>query len=446
MPQTPHPGATPQPAARCPETPESAFGFDRNHCSDSIGILSRRPGPARNAAAGRQTDPWRLDPDTVTTQRQLDHWTSKADRRAQEEAELEAREMRAGSTGREGDPAGAKDQFAVLLPVRERVSGAEHPYALAARHNLAFWTGQAGDAAGARDQFAALLPVRERVSGAEDPATLNVRSNLAFWTGQAGDAAGARDQLAALLPVRKRLSGGGIRRHWRPGGSSPAGPGKQAMRPPPGTSSQRCCRSSNGPSAPSTPTPGPDSANLTTGPARPIAGRRRRPSWKPGKCEPVPPGGEGDPAGARDQFAVLLPVRERVSGAEHPYALAARHNLAFWTGQAGDAAGARDQFAALLPVRERVSGAEDPATLNVRSNLAFWAGQAGDAAGARDQLAALLPVRKRLSGGGHPETLATRRELARWTGEAGDAAAARDQSPRCCRSSNGPSAPSTPTQ
>ena len=132
---------------------------------------------------------------------------------------------------------------------------------------------------------------------------------------------------------------------------------------------------------------------------------------------------EGDPAGARDQFAVLLPVRERVSGAEHPYALAARHNLAFWTGQAGDAAGARDQFAALLPVRERVSGAEDPATLNVRSNLAFWTGQAGDAAGARDQLAALLPVRKRLSGGGHPETLATRRELARWTGEAGDAAA-----------------------
>jgi hypothetical protein len=44
--------------------------------------------------------------------------------------------------------------------------------------------------------------------------------------------------------------------------------------------------------------------------------------------------------------------------------------------QAGDAAGARDQFAALLPIRERVSGAEHPATLSARANLAYWAGQA----------------------------------------------------------------------
>ena len=57
------------------------------------------------------------------------------------------------------------------------------------------------------------------------------------------------------------------------------------MRPGPGTSSPRCCRSSSGSSAPST----------------------------------------------RDT-------------------LAARANLAYLTGEAGDAAGARDQFAALLPV------------------------------------------------------------------------------------------------
>jgi hypothetical protein len=43
----------------------------------------------------------------------------------------------------------------------------------------------AGDAAGARDQFAALLPLRERVSGTEHPSTLTARRNLAHWTQQA---------------------------------------------------------------------------------------------------------------------------------------------------------------------------------------------------------------------------------------------------------------------
>lgn len=46
------------------------------------------------------------------------------------------------------------------------------------------WAGDAGDAAGARDQFAALLPVRKRVPGAEHPVTLT-RGNLARWTGKA---------------------------------------------------------------------------------------------------------------------------------------------------------------------------------------------------------------------------------------------------------------------
>jgi hypothetical protein len=47
------------------------------------------------------------------------------------------------------------------------VSGSEDPDALAARFNLAYSnsTGEAGDAAGARDQYAALLPVEERVLG-----------------------------------------------------------------------------------------------------------------------------------------------------------------------------------------------------------------------------------------------------------------------------------------
>jgi hypothetical protein len=138
-------------------------------------------------------------------------------------------------------------------------------------------------------------------------------------------------------------------------------------------------------------------------------------------------GRAGDVAGARGQFAALLPSYERVLGPEHPDTLAARHNLATWTGRAGDVAGARDQYAVLLPIRERVLGAEDPDTLTTRNNLAYWTGWAGDVAGARDQSATLLPIRERVLGAEDPETLITRANLAGWTGRAGDAAGARDQ-------------------
>jgi hypothetical protein len=126
----------------------------------------------------------------------------------------------------------------------------------------------------------------------------------------------------------------------------------------------------------------------------------------------------GDAAGARDQYAALLSIRERVLGPEHPDTLSTRHNLASWTGQAGDAAGARDQYAALLPIRERVRGPRHPDTLSTRHNLAYWTGQAGDAAGARDQFAALLPIRERVLGPEHPDTLSTRHNLAYWTRKA----------------------------
>jgi hypothetical protein len=176
-------------------------------------------------------------------------------------------------TGEAGDAAGARDQLAALLPIEERVLGAEHADTVTTRGSLASFTGQAGDAAGARDQYAALLPVSERVQGAEHPETLAARAHLAYWTGEAGDAAGARDQLAALLPARERAQG--------------------AEHP----------------------------ETLTT---------RHNLAYFTGQA--------GDAAGARDQLAALLPVRERVLGAEHPDTLTTRRNLAYWTGQAGDAA------------------------------------------------------------------------------------------------------------
>ena len=101
---------------------------------------------------------------------------------------LAARSELAYSIGQAGDTAAARDQFAALVPVAERVLGPEHPDTLAARASLAYWTAQAGDTAAARDQFAALVPVAERVLGPEHPATMTNRHNLANFAGYAGDA------------------------------------------------------------------------------------------------------------------------------------------------------------------------------------------------------------------------------------------------------------------
>jgi Tetratricopeptide repeat len=134
-------------------------------------------------------------------------------------------------------------------------------------------------------------------------------------------------------------------------------------------------------------------------------------------------GNSGSYAAARD-LCVLIADAHRDSGDHgpaHPSTLAARRNLARWTGQAGDAAGARDQHAALLPLYQRILGPQHPGTLSTRRNLARWTGQAGDAAWARDHMVALLPVYEGVLGPEHPDTLTIRHDLAHWAGETGDA-------------------------
>ena len=170
-----------------------------------------------------------------------------------EESELSVKEKRARSTGEAGDAGGARDQFAALLPVGERVLGPEHPETLETRHDLARWTGEAGDAGGARDQFAALLPVGERVLGPEHPETLETRHDLARWTGEAGDAGGARDQFAALLPVVNGSSAPSTRKPWKPGTTSPGGPERRVTPVELGISSRRCSHWSSGSSVGRTP-------------------------------------------------------------------------------------------------------------------------------------------------------------------------------------------------
>jgi hypothetical protein len=287
-----------------------------------------------------------------------------ADARTEDEAygpehpgTLTARHELARWTGQAGDATGARDQFAALLAIRERVLGPEHPDTLTARHELARWTGEAGDAAGARDQFAALLPISERVLGPEHPGTLTARHELASWTGLAGDATGARNQYTALLPISEQVSGPDhpgtlLARtqlaYWIGEAGDAAGARDQyaALLP----ISERVL----GPEHPRTLTAGGNLARWT--------------------------GEAGDAAGARDQFAALLPIIERVEGPEHLHTLWVRGNLARWTGEAGDAAGARDQFAALLPIRERVLGPEHPDTLATRHDLASWTGKTEETA------------------------------------------------------------------
>ena len=268
-------------------------------------------------------------PDTLSARKNLARWTGQAGDAAAARDQyaallpihervlgpehpdtLPVRSSLARWTGNSGDPAAARDQYAALLPIEERVLGPEHSNTLTARANLADFTGQAGDAAAARDQYAALLPTRERVSGPEHPATLTTRANLAYWTGQAGDAAAARDQFTALLPISERVLG---------------------------------------PEHPDTLSPRVNLARWT--------------------------GEAGDAAAARDLFAALLPIRERVLGPEHPDTLAIRYQLARWTGEAGDAAAARDQYIALLPIVERVLGPEHPDTVTTRASLAVWTGR-----------------------------------------------------------------------
>jgi hypothetical protein len=86
--------------------------------------------------------------------------------------------------------------------------------------------------------------------------------------------------------------------------------------------------------------------------------------------------GGGGSSRARDQYAALLAVIERVRGPEHRRTLTVRSKLARWTGEAGDPAAAREQYAALLSILERVLGPDHPDTLTARSNFADWSRKA----------------------------------------------------------------------
>jgi hypothetical protein len=135
-------------------------------------------------------------------------------------------------------------------------------------------------------------------------------------------------------------------------------------------------------------------------------------------------GNSGDPAGAAAAFEQMLTSLVQVFGADHPYTLATRGNLAAWRGRAGDLAGAATAFEQLLVDRLRVFGPDHPDTLTIRNNLAYCRGQAGNPAGAAAAFEQLAADLARVLGPDHPDTLTTRGNLSRWRGEAGNPAGA----------------------
>jgi hypothetical protein len=262
---------------------------------------------------------------------------------------LEMRHERAHWIGEAGEAVRARDLFAELLPIQERVLDPEHPDTLRTRGGLAHWTGVAGDVARARDLYTDMLPVCERALGAENPFTMNVWHALAFWIGTSNDTGRALDLSAELLAIRERVLGAehpdvmATRRnvaHWIGLSGDPA-----------------------------------RARDLFAGLipiAERVLGAESRDTLSARQALALWTGEAGDAERARDLFAELLPIRERVLGAEYPGALRTRHELAYWTGQAGDAARARDLFAELLPIRERVLGAGHADTEKTRQQLAHW--------------------------------------------------------------------------
>ena len=82
-------------------------------------------------------------------------------------------------------------------------------------------------------------------------------------------------------------------------------------------------------------------------------------------------GCSGSYVSARDLQRKVVEAREILSS-DRPEDLRARAKLAEYTGKAGNPAGARDQYATLLPIVQRVYGPEDKETLDAWGNLYHW--------------------------------------------------------------------------
>jgi hypothetical protein len=340
--------------------------------------------------------------------------------------------------GHSGSHPAARDLFRQIAGAyhEDDVFGPDHADTLAARHELAHWTGEAGDAAGARDQFAALLPMIERVLGPVHPDTLTTRSNLATWTGEAGDAAGARDQFPALLSIEERVSG-------------PEHPNTQATRRKLAQWAEQArdaARARN------------QNATLAaieepeSGPGHPdtLAARHELAHWT-GQAEAeaacdqdAAPAPIEERAPAPQHPDTPPPTDEPAPSPEHPDTLTTCSNLAAQAGEAGDAAGARDHIAALLPVIERVLGPVHPDTLAARHGFATGPGRRETRPGPATSTTSCCPSRTGCTAPSTPAPWPPSTSSPTGPGKRGTRPGPATSTPPCCSSRRGCMAPSTP--
>ncbi len=118
------------------------------------------------------------------------------------------------------------------------------------------------------------------------------------------------------------------------------------------------------------------------------------------------------PAQAVAQYRLLIPIRERVLGLEHPNTLWSRMNLANALHSQGEYEEAEKECRAVLAIQERVMGAEHPDTLRSRMGLANALCYQRKHQEAEKDYRAVLAFQRRVLGFEHPDTLMSWMNLA----------------------------------
>ncbi len=109
---------------------------------------------------------------------------------------------------------------------------------------------------------------------------------------------------------------------------------------------------------------------------------------------------------------VVVDIRTRLLGPDHPDTLTAEHNLANLLLQEGRYAEAEPLYLKTLDGQKRVLGAEDPATLRAMGNLASLYFSQGRFADAEPLFLETLEIKRRIRGPEHPDTLKSMNNLA----------------------------------
>ncbi len=277
----------------------------------------------------------------------------------------------------------------VVVAVREKLLGPEHPDTLFSRSNLAADYFAVGRYEAAITLDEAISVAREKLLGPEHPDTLFSRSNLAADYRSVGRYEGAITLDEAISVAREKLLGpehpdtllsrSNLAADYRSVGRYDEA---IALHEATLVVSERVLGAEH-----------PDTLTCRSN----LAGDY----FAVGRYEE-----------AIALHEATLVVSERMLGAEHPDTLTCRSNLAgdyFAVGRYQEAI-ALDEM--ILAVREKVLGAEHPHTLTSRSNLAgdyFAAGRYQEAM-ALDEMT--LAVREKVLGTEHPHTLTSRNNLA----------------------------------